>query len=146
MALIQKPNHNTSQHCQQLDNVDRQTHLKQLHKNFQKRQNFSQTKFVCHQKPKEALQRRRKNATKQRSQSSGKKRSQSGSTKKSKSKSLASGSEQNRILQNELAQQSFDMVIPENYFSRKNQTANDARRNNPNNQSLVELQRKVLEN
>lgn len=38
------------------------------------------------------------------------------------------------------------MVIPENYFSRKNQTASDARRNNPGNQSLVELQRKVLEN
>jgi hypothetical protein len=49
-------------------------------------------------------------------------------------------------LQNELAQQSFDMVIPENYFSRKNQTANDARRNNPINQSLIELQKKVLEN
>lgn len=49
------------------------------------------------------------------------------------------------MLQNDLAQQSFDMVIPENYFSKKNQTT-DVRRNNPNNQSLVELQRQVLEN
>jgi hypothetical protein len=38
------------------------------------------------------------------------------------------------------------MVFPENYFSKKNQTASDARRNNPTNHSLIELQRKVLEN
>lgn len=121
--------------------------MKTLQKGYQKRHNFSQTKFVCHQKPKDLMQRKRKPKQKGSvSKSSGKKRSRTGSSqKKSKSKSL---SEQNRLLHNELAHQSFDIIdnVNPNFLLKKNQTTSDVRRNNTGNQSLKDLQRKVLEN
>jgi hypothetical protein len=100
LALIQKPNHNTSHQSSHFESDRHCSHLKTLHKG--KRHNFSQTKFVCNQKPRESLQRRRKTANKYSGSKSSCKKPHSrnsASTKKSKSQT---GSEQTR-LHNELA-------------------------------------------